>query len=128
MKKLLLIALGLLLVVGALLLGPGFTKRTDVYVSNYAVSEDGTSLSIRVNMLGSMGFIRDCTVKQDGAKLYVGFYCTFGGLNSSFGARNEFDLALTPDSEYIYFERGEGSYELELQKNPATGQWERAHE
>jgi len=71
-----------------------------------------------------MGYIRG--YKNDGGGVkphYLTFYSTFGGLNSSFGAKNKFELELGEDDTEIYFNRPDGGYELVLQKNTETGEW-----
>lgn len=73
-----------------------------------------------------MGFIRGYKDNSGGVKPhYLTFYSTFGGLNSSFGAKNEFVLELDKDDSEICFKRANGGYELVLQKNAETGAWER---
>ena len=52
------------------------------------------------------------------------FYSTFGGLNSSLGAKNEFVLELDENDTEIFFYRGKGGYDLVLEKNRQTGIWE----
>ena len=52
------------------------------------------------------------------------FYSAFGGFNSSFGAKSEFELELDKDNTEIYIYRGDG-YVLVLQKDEETGEWAR---
>jgi len=59
---------------------------------------------------------------------YLTFYSTFSGLNSSFGAKCEFELDLNENDTEIYFNRANGGYELVLKKNEKTGEWIRAAE
>ena len=105
-------------------IGTGFMKRTDVVLIDYSVSEDGTQLTFRTSIISSMGYTRGFSDKGGGIKPhYLVFYSTFGGLNSSFGAKNEFVLELGPDDTEIYFSRPGGGYELVLIKDPDTGEW-----
>ena len=72
----------------------------------------------------SIGYTRD--YKDDDVKddsHYVTFYSTFGGLNSSFGAKNEFELELDKNDTEIYFNRANENYELVLYKDLETGEW-----
>jgi hypothetical protein len=108
------------------LIGTGFHKRTDVILIDYSVSADGTKLTFTTAIPTSMGYIRGFTNRGGGVKPhYLTFYSTFGGLNSSFGAKHEFELDLGKDDTEIYFNRPGGGYELVLQKNETTGKWER---
>lgn len=59
---------------------------------------------------------------------YLTFYNTFGGFNSSFGAKDHFVLELNPDDTEIYFNRPNNGYELVLQKDSDTGEWMRPTE
>ena len=105
--------------------GTGFTKRYDVCLHNYSVSEDGTQLTFSTGIYSSMGFTRG--FKDDGGGVkphYLTFYSTFGGLNSTLGAKDEFVLSLDEDDSEIYFADIGGGYKLVLKKNQETGIWE----
>lgn len=108
------------------LTGTGFMTRTDVVLTDYSVSEDGTMLTFRTAIPGSMGHIRGFQDRGGGVKPhYLLFYSTFGGFNSPFGAKQDFTLDLGKEDAEIYFNRPEGGYELVLKKNRETGEWER---
>lgn len=129
MKKFVL-ALTSVIVAAAVLLisfwvSTGFNKCSNVALSDYTVSEDGAVLTLRTTLFTSMGFIRGFKDSGGGIKPhYLTFYSTFGGLNSSYGAKNEFQLQLAPEDREIYFNRPNGGYELVLKKNVDTGIWE----
>lgn len=130
MKKKTILISALLVIVFAILLiashliSNGFTKRTDVVLIDYSVSEDDSKLTFKTGILSSMGFIRGFEDNGGGAKPhYLTFYSTFGGLNSSFGAKHEFELELAETDTEIYFNRANGGYELVLQKDKDTGEW-----
>ena len=127
MKRILIILLAVVIVLSSLyFVGTGFLERMDVLLYDYSVSEDGTELTFSAGIMSSMGFIRGYKDNGGGVKPhYLTFYSTFGGLNSSFGAKNEFVLELDKDDSEIYFKRANGGYELVLQKNVETGAWER---
>ena len=115
-------AIGILMV--SFVIGTGFTKRTDVILTDYSVSEDGTKIILKTSVASSAGYIRG--FKNDGGGVkphYLTFYATFGGLNSTFGAKNEFVLEVDEDDSEIYFNRTDGGYELVLQKDAQTGVW-----
>ncbi|MBQ2888552.1 MAG: hypothetical protein IJE29_06525 [Firmicutes bacterium] len=111
------------------LIGTGFVERTDVVLVDYSVSEDGTKLTFTTSIPTSMGYIRGFDDKGGGVKPhYLTFYSTFGGLNSSFGAKYEYELDLGENDTEIYFNRPNGGYALVLQKNIDTGEWKRPAE
>ena len=108
-KKILIIMLAVVVVLSSLyFVGTGFFERSDVYLGDYSVSEDGTELTFNASVASSMGFIREYKDNGGGVKPhYLTFYSTFGGLNSSFGAKNEFVLELDKDdsvkkSPFVY--------------------------
>ena len=124
MKKIFLILLVLLLLAAAWFAGTGFTKRTDVFLTAYSVSEDGSRIHMQVGIASSMGYTRSFRAKQGGFNQYVTFYNTFGGLNSKIGAKNSFVLEIDPmNCDEIYFYHGDGGYTLVLKKDTSTGQW-----
>ena len=110
---------------GVLFVLPGFQKRTDVYLQDFSVFGDGSGITVQTFTTGSMGFIRAMETKQIGNELHCSFYRTFGGLNSSFGAKNRFEIRLEDSSksaESIYFDR---TYfdQLVLERDTDTGVW-----
>ncbi len=113
-----------LLVAGVYLVGTGLTRRTDVHVAEYTLSEDGKTMSIIAGVSGPMGYIRDVAVRTDAEKVYLTFFSAFGGLNSRLGARNQFEFPISDAATQIYVYRGESGDELILQKNPENSQWE----
>lgn len=105
-------------------IGNGFTERTDVVLTGYSVSDDGSKLIFRTAVLSSMGYIRDFKDNGGGVRPhYLTFYSTFGGWNSSLGAKHEFELNLAETDTEIYFNRPGGGYVLVLQKDKETGEW-----
>ncbi|MDO5142475.1 MAG: hypothetical protein Q4D31_05590 [Eubacteriales bacterium] len=114
----------LLLSVISFLVQTGFHERTDVALLDHSVSADGTKLTFKTIVSGSMGYIRGFADQGGGAKPHrLKFYSTFGGLNSSFGAKHEFALDLAETDTAIHFARPNGGYELVLQKDAETGAW-----
>ena len=114
----------ILVIILSFLVGTGFRERTDVVLADFSISEDGTKLTFRTSVPASLGYIRG--FKNDGGiekPHYLTFYSTFGGLNNSFGAKDEFELALSKSDTKIYFRRADGGYELVLQKDSETGDW-----
>lgn len=127
-KKILLISVIAVIVIltASYFVGTGFIERTDVILTDYSVSEDGTQITLNASVSSSMGYIRGFKNNGGGVKShYLTFYSTFGGLNSKLGAKNEFVLEVNEDDSEIYFNRAGDGYELVLQKNTETGEWEK---
>ena len=113
-----------LVIAASFLIGTGFNERTDVVLTEYSVSTDGSKLIFNVAVPTSMGYIRGFENEGGGVKPhYLKFYSTFGGLNSAFGAKQEFELDLAETDTEIYFNRPDGGYVLVLQKDADTGEW-----
>ncbi|MBQ3095002.1 MAG: zf-HC2 domain-containing protein [Clostridia bacterium] len=120
------IATALIVLLGCCFIGTGFLKRNDVFLVDYSVSEDGTEITLHTGIASSMGYTRGFKDNGGGEKPhYLTFYATFGGLNSTFGAKREFELELDKTDTEIWFNRADGGYELVLQKNETTGEWVR---
>ncbi len=125
-KKVFVILTIIAFIVGVFFIGSGFLKRTDVFLNDYSVSEDGRTISLDAQSASSMGYIRGFKDNGDGVKThYLDFYSTFGGLNSSFGTASTFVLEVEPEDTEIYFSRPNGGYELVLIKADDTGEWVR---
>ena len=127
MKKILPIVLAFLIgaAAGALFVMPGFHKRTDIDLQKFSVSDDGSIVTVQTFPEGSMGFIRAMEAKQFGDEIHCSFYSCFGGLNSSIGARNCFEIELDDSVETIYFDRGNAPDAAVLRRDPAGGGWVR---
>lgn len=126
MKKSILV-IGIILLLGlAVFIGLGFVPRTDVFLADYQASQDGTQIEMQVGVASSMGYTRSYRSKQGGFNEYVTFYPAFGGFNSKIGAKSTFTLEIDSlNCDEIYFYHGDGGYQLVLQKDSATGQWQR---
>lgn len=124
-KPLTIIAVIILLILGAYYIGLGFLPRTDVVVADFEVSEQEDEMTIYTYILSSAGYSRTVkNVSDDPEKMMLKFYSAFGGVNGSIGAKSEFDLPLAPECKEIYVLLYD-DYRLTLAKNPTTGEWER---
>lgn len=125
-KKFLIIISIIIALILILFIGTGFTKNPNVVIRDYSLNEDGSKLNFTVGIPFSIGYTRGYKNKGGGVKShYLNFYNTFGVINSSWGAKFEYVLELDEDDTEIYFNRTDGGYELVLQKNEETGEWER---
>ena len=126
-KTIIILAVGIIIALSAsYFIGTGFQKASGEVLVDYTVSEDGKEMTFCVGSVESMGYIRGFKDKGGGVKPhYLTFYRTFGGINSSWGAKNTFTLKLAPEDTEIYFNRPGGGYELVLIKDEETGEWNR---
>lgn len=126
MKKKILFILVIIFVLALFyLVGSGFSNKTSVILIDYSLSEDEKILTLYTSVESSVGYVRSYNDEGGGEKPhYLKFYSTFGGLNSSYGSKNEFVLELSPTDTEVYFYRGDGNYKMVLKKNEYTGEWE----
>ena len=108
---------------GVLFVLPGFQKRTDVFLQDFSVSRDGSAVTVETFSVGSMGYIRAMEAKQIGDEIHCSFYRCLGGLNSSLGAENTFEIPLDHPTQRIYFDRGTSFDQLVLERDAGTGEW-----
>lgn len=127
MKKRFAILLGILLALFVIyFFGSGFVKNTSCFVEDFAVSDDGARITLRMGVASSMGYLRNVAVhQQQGGRLYLTCYSAFGGLNGSVGARDTFTFPLDEDTAVIALYRNENCYEPVLLKGE-DGAWRRA--
>ena len=121
MKKPVRIAIIALAVIIALmtmyLVAPGFTKMGNVFIVDFSVSEDGSEMTVTVGVSSSIGYVRKVSEhQQQGGKLYLDCYSAFGGINGSWGAKNEYTIQLDDDTEMIAIYRSPNCYDPVLKK------------
>lgn len=123
MKKRTLVLAILMIAAGILFVLPGFEKRTDVYLLDFSISEDGSVMTLKTMPAGSMGFIRSMETETAGNEIHCSFYRTFGGLNSGIGAKSCFQMKIDDSIEKIYFDRGAESDHIVLERDAAASEW-----
>ena len=107
------------------LVGSGFLKNTSAYIEDYAISADGTEITLNIGMSSSMGYIRNVSVhQQEGGKPYLDCYSAFGGMNGSIRAKDTFIFHLDEETSIIGIYRSTNCYEEVLVKSE-DGSWQR---
>lgn len=96
--------------------------RTDVYLKDFEISADGKTLTLKVGVSSSSGYIRKMKKTSGSSNGYYTFYSTYG-INSKIGAKDTFEIKLDEDTDEIYFYIGDNGYKLVLTKNKATQEW-----
>ncbi len=106
------------------IIGSGFLKSGNIEIQNYTISNDGKEITLDIGNDASSGYVRKATIyQQQGGKLYIDFYYTFGGINSIVGAKTQFTLPLEDDTTIIAVYRDTNAYEKALQKD-SNGIWQ----
>ena len=97
---------------------------SQVYISDYEVSKDGTQMTIRVGVPTSIGYTRkiSTTQKPDGT-LCLDVYAAFGGINGSIGAKSEFIVPLKDETSVIAIYRSKDYYDPVIRKSE-NGEWQ----
>ena len=101
-----------------------FIQRTDVFLGEYTVSDDGTQIDMEVGVASSMGYIGRYSIKQDRNCMYLTFYSANRGVNTPSGG-NMITINLLLECDAIYFNRSGGKFQKMLQKNSETNEWQR---
>jgi len=120
-KKLIIMVILIILILGILFLLTG-GKRTDVFLVDYKVSEDGKTMTLRVGASSSAGFVRKMKRISKDMNYYLTFYSTFG-INSTLGWKNTYEVELDSNVEAIYFYAGDRGNIKVLEKDKNTGEW-----
>lgn len=124
-KKLVIVAIAAVAIFLVYFIGTGFMKNGSVYINEYAVSEDGSKITLDIGVATSAGYIRDVTVsQQEGGKLYIDCYAAFGGINGCIGAKSRFTLPIEEGTTIIGIYRDKDCYEEVLYKD-TDGSWKR---
>ena len=103
----------------------GFTRRSDVFMLDYSVTEHTGVVTMQVGVMSSVGYVRSMeNVSDDPTAAQIEFYSAFGGINGSWGARNVYTIQPGEQCKEIYFRTYDG-WRLVLEKN-TSGEWIKA--
>lgn len=108
-----------IILVGLFLASGG--SRTDVFLRDYEISQDGKTMTLKVGVSSSAGYIRKMKRTSGSTNYYYTFYSTFG-INSKTGAKDTFEIQLDQNVDEIYFYTGGKGYKKVLEKND-NGEW-----
>lgn len=102
----------------------GFTRRSDVFMLDYSVTEHTGVVTMQVGVMSSVGYVRSMeNVSDDPTAAQIEFYSAFGGINGSWGARNVYTIQPGEQCKEIYFRTYDG-WRLVLEKD-SNGEWVR---
>lgn len=112
-----------IILIGSFILVTG-GARTDVILGGYDLSADGKTMTLKVGVSSSAGYIRKMKRTSGSMNYYLTFYSTFG-INSKLGAKNTFEIELDENVDEIYFYTGNKGYKLVLIKDSVTQEWKK---
>ena len=125
-KKTLIISIIVITIIGVSLFLTTGRPRTDVYLGDFELSQDGKTMTLKVGVSSSAGYIRKMKRTSGSTNHYYTFYSTYG-INSKIGAKDTFEIELDENVHEIYFYTKDKGYRLELIKNEETKEWEKAN-
>lgn len=96
-------------------------KRNDVFLKDFELSQDGKTMTLKVGVSSSAGYIRKMKQTSGSMNYYFTFYSTFG-INSKLGAKDTFEIELDNNVDEIYFYTGGKGYKKVLEKTN-DGDW-----
>lgn len=108
-----------IILVGVFLASGG--SRTDVFLKDFELSQNGETMTLKVGVSSSAGYIRKMKRTSGSMNYYFTFYSTFG-INSKLGAKDTFEIELDNNVDEIYFYTGGKGYKKVLEKND-KGEW-----
>lgn len=120
-KVLIIISVAIIAILGVLFLATG-RARTDVYLKDCEVSDDGKTITLKVGVSSSSGYVRKMKQTSGSMNYYLTFYSTFG-INSKLGAKDTYVLEIDSNADEIYFYTGNKGYKKVLEKDEVTGEW-----
>ena len=125
MRRKVLVGIGVLIIIliGSFILLTG-RARTDVVLGGYDLSVDGKTMTLKVGVSSSAGYIRKMKRTSGSMNYYLTFYSTFG-INSKLGGKDTFEIELNENVDEIYFYTGNKGYKLVLIKDSVTQEWKK---
>lgn len=120
-KKALIISIIVIAVILVVLFLASGGSRTDIFLRDFELSQDGKTMTLKVGVSSSAGYIRKMKRTSGSMNYYFTFYSTFG-INSKLGAKNTFEIEIDNNVDEIYFYTGGKGYTKVLEKN-AKGVW-----
>lgn len=121
-KTLIIVGIVVIAIIGVGLFLATGRARTDVYLKDFEISADGKTMTLKVGVSSSAGYVRKMERTSGSTNGYYTFYSTYG-INSKMGAKDTFEIVLDEDTDEIYFYTGDKGYKLVLTKNKALQKW-----
>ena len=120
-KKILIISIAVVAIIMAGLFVMSGSSRTDVFLKDFELSQDEKTMTLKVGVSSSAGYVRKMKRTNGSMNYYFTFYSTFG-INSKLGAKDEFTIDIDNNVDEIYFYTGGKGYKKVLELND-DGEW-----
>jgi len=120
-KRILIISIILVVIVLVVLFLSSGGSRADVFLKDFELSQDGKTMTLKVGVSSSAGYIRKMKQTSGSMNYYFTFYSTFG-INSKVGAKDTFIIDIDNNVDEIYFYTGRKGYKKVLELN-SSGEW-----
>ena len=120
-KKILIISIVVVAVIIVCLFVMSGGSRTDVFLKDFELSQDEKTMTLKVGVSSSAGYVRKMKRTSGSMNYYFTFYSTFG-INSRLGAKDTFTIEIDNNVDEIYFYTGNKGYKKVLELND-DGEW-----
>ena len=120
-KKILIISIVVVVVIIVVLFLMSGGSRTDVFLKDFELLQDGKAMTLKVGVSSSAGYVRKMRRTGGSMNYYFTFYSTFG-INSRLGAKDTFTIDIDNNVDEIYFYTGNKGYKKVLELND-DGEW-----
>lgn len=101
-------------------------KRSDVYLTDFEIINDGANMVLTVALENEKAYVRKLTSQSMGEdKVLFTFYSTSGFRNPN-GAKDSYSVLLDENWNEIYFYYGGDNYMLQMRKT--DGEWKIVHD
>lgn len=87
--------------------------RKDVVLKKYELSNNESTMTIKVDVTSSIGYVRKMKLVKDGNDIYIKFYSSFG-FNSKLGTQDTYNIDVV-NIDDIYFYIGKKGYKKVLE-------------
>ena len=87
--------------------------RKDVVLKKYELSSNGSTMTIKVGVTSSIGYVRKMKLVKEGNDIYIKFYSSFG-FNSKLGTQDTYNIDIV-NIDDIYFYVGKKGYKKVLE-------------
>ena len=93
-----------------------------MYLKDFEVSVDGKTITLKVGISGSVGYVRKIERTSGSTNGYYTFYSTYC-INSKIGSKDTFEIEIDNNMDEIYFYIGNKGYKPVLAKYKVTNEW-----
>lgn len=118
-KAIIIVAVVLVVLIGAYMIGTGFRRAGGIAVMDYQVNDK--TMTMKIANCNSIGYVRTLKPERQGSIIVLNPYYAFGGVNGSIGAKDVYDIDVSGADE-IYMMGADGN-DKRLVFEKVDGEW-----